>query len=158
MKNLFVKHISIRLSIIVFILLILIICFLGSYFIKGTSGTKSNTILGGLIAGLIVFIIQFILSWNEHRAMEEIKSLEIINVLPHREDRQFYQSYIDKARKRIDMMGVTAIRFMEHFADYQSKRRETRILLDALDRDVKVRILLPKKEYLFTRTYLEISV
>ena len=45
-------------------------------------------------------------------------------------------------------MGVTASRFMDHFADKQSDRTETRVLLDALARQVKVRILVPKSEYL----------
>lgn len=45
-------------------------------------------------------------------------------------------------------MGVTASRFMDHFADEESGRTETRVLLDALARKVKVRILVPESDYL----------
>ena len=46
-------------------------------------------------------------------------------------------------------MGVTAKRFFEHFADMsKGARGNARVLLDALNRGVKVEILLPSKEFL----------
>ena len=69
----------------------------------------------------------------------------------HRDDRGFYQNLIKNSSRRVDVLGVTAQRFMEHFADSsQDSRREARVLLEALSRGVKVRILVPNKKFLRT--------
>ena len=104
--------------------------------------------MAGILTGLLVVIIQFLLSWNEYRYIENFKRLGIKEIRKDRDKREFYENLIKNSHKCIDVMGVTASRFMEHFADAESGRPETRVLLDAMNRKIKVRILVPKSEFL----------
>lgn len=146
--RIFLTTFTIRLYYVILVVLLLSTSTVGYFYYTGESNTKTTALFGGLIAGLIVAIIQFLFSWNEYKSFEKIKALGIKTILPHREDRLFYENQIRSSKKRIDVMGVTASRFMDHFADEQSNRPETRVLLDALSRKVKVRILVPKAKYL----------
>lgn len=146
--KIFSTIISIRLSKIILVVLLIATITIGYFYYTGGPNTKLTALLGGLVTGLIVAIIQFLFSWNEHQSIEKIKALGIKDILLHREDRSFYENLIKTSKSRIDVMGVTASRFMDHFADEQSGRAETRVLLDALARKVKIRILVPKSEYL----------
>ncbi len=140
--------ISIYLSKIILVLLLIATITLGWFYYTGEANSKHTLLFGGLVAGLIVAIIQFLFSWNEHHSIERINALGIKDILLHREDRSFYKNLISASKVRISIMGVTASRFMDHFADKQSDRPETRVLLDALSRRVKVRILVPERKFL----------
>lgn len=107
---------------------------------------KLDALLAGGVTGLFVALIQYLLEWNEHREIETIKQLGIQRILAHRDDRMHYQQLLATAKKDVWVLGNTASRLLEDFA--HSSRADSRALLEALGRGVKVRILLPKAEFL----------
>lgn len=103
---------------------------------------KYEALLAGLVTGLIVAVIQYLLDWNEHAEIEAIKKLGIVRILPYRDDKAYYQPLLAQARREIFVLGNTASRFFEDFA--HPVRSDSKTLLEALARGVRVRILLPK--------------
>jgi hypothetical protein len=108
-----------------------------------------NGLLGGLLTGLLVMLFQLYLSWYEYRNIKKFLSMGIKDVMPHRDSRDFYEVLIRNSKKRIYVMGVTANRMLDDFADMKAtNREEAKVLLTAMSRGVKVQILLPKDQYL----------
>lgn len=140
--------INVRLPIFVLAGLILATGICGYYYYKGASATKSTALFGGFVTGLILVTIQFLFNWAEYKSISKMQAWGIKDMLLHRDDREFYQRLIKQASRRIDVMGVTASRFIAHFADQQGNRPETKVLLEALSRGVQVRILVPAEGYL----------
>lgn len=145
---------GIKINISVFKLIILstliAIVILG-YFVWAANGElnpKKFSILSGLLTGFIVGLFQLLLSWYEHRKIQKFEEMRIIDVMKHRDNRTFYQDLIEKSKSEISVMGVTASRFVEHFAATESTRAESKVLLLAMTRGVKVKLLLPKSEFL----------
>lgn len=145
--KIFNTTVRIRATLIIFICLILLTIFIGIWLLN-SNNTKAWAILGSLFAGIIVAIIQFIISWQDYKQTEKLKELELIEVLYNRDSRTFYEEYIKKSKREINMMGVTANRFFNDFADDSpNATSNAKVLLDALQRNVKVRILLPEIEF-----------
>lgn len=145
--EIFKKNIKIKATFIIFICLVLFTIFIGIWLSK-TDNTKVWAILGSLFAGIIVAIIQFIIAWQDYNQTEKLKELELIKVLYDRDSRTFYEEYIKSAKRKINMMGVTASRFFNDFADDSpNATSNAKVLLDALQRNVEVRILLPESDY-----------
>mgnify|MGYP006305509813 FL=1 len=151
--TIFKKNLKIKLSVLILLILI-ILCIAVIIWFSYSDNPKILAILGSLFAGIIVAIIQFLISWQDYKSTEKLKDLQINEVLFNRDKREFYENYIDSAKESIDMMGVTGSRFMEHFANNDEDAPEnSRILLKAMNsRDIEVRILIPKKKFLFTDT------
>lgn len=106
-------------------------------------------VMGSLTAGLIVAIIQFLMAKREYEMLEKIEDLELVKVLYNRDDRTYYENLIRKSNKSIKVMGVTAKRFFEHFADtHNGAPDNARVLLVAMERGVNVQILLPHEDFL----------
>ena len=124
----------------------IIIC---SIFYFSQSDSSSGAILGSLVAGLIVALIQLIISWRDFEMTKKVEDLRLIQILYNRDDRLYYQKLISESRREIRVMGVTAKRFFEHFADMTvGARPDAQVLISAMNRGVKVKILLPSKEYI----------
>ena len=148
MKEIFSKKIKIGYSLIVVILLLIVIgiCW-KCYSVNPT--TPSGVVLGSLIAGLIVALIQFLLSWWDYEMTKKVEDLRLIEILYDRDNRDYYANLINKSRREIRVMGVTAKRFFEHFADMTvGARPDAQVLIAALNRGVKVKLLLPSREYI----------
>lgn len=148
--NIFKTNFKIKATAIVLIALILATIVI--YICYGSSNdAKISAILGSLFAGLIVAIIQFIIAWQDYKQTEKLKELELIKVLYDRADRKFYEEFIKRSKREIKMMGVTASRFFNDFADTSpNASSNAKVLLDALGRKVKVKILLPSIDYIET--------
>lgn len=147
--NIFNKNVKISATIIIIILILISTLIVGILFFKDTVNSKVGVILGSLFAGLIVALIQFIIAWQDYEQTEKLKDLELIQVLYDRADRKFYEYIIKKSRRKISMMGVTGSRFFNDFADNSpDATSNARVLLDALQRNVKVQIMLPEAEYI----------
>jgi hypothetical protein len=145
--NIFKKSVKIKATAIIIICLILATIIVWIWYGK-TNDAKLSTILGSLFAGLIVAIIQFVIAWQDYRQVEKLKELELIKVLYNRDSRTFYEDYIKQAKREINMMGVTASRFFNDFADDSpNATSNAKVLLEALKRKVKVRILLPSNDF-----------
>lgn len=148
MNKLFRIILNIKLPWLMLIVLIVATAIVFYLYITGPPSNPFITLLGGMVAGLIIVIIQFLFAWFEFKEVDKFKRLKIKRILLHRDDRIFYQQLIENAKKRILVMGVTAWRFMEHFSRDETDRPEAKVLLDALNRNVKVNILVPRAEFL----------
>jgi hypothetical protein len=102
-----------------------------------------------MTTGLSVALLQLLLMWTEHKESEKIKKLGIKTILSSRDDEVLYREIIMRAKEEIRVLGNTAGRFMDDFAD--ETRRDKRALIDALDRKVRVKFLLPKLNFLWNQ-------
>jgi hypothetical protein len=97
----------------------------------------------GLVPGLAVALAQFILSWVEFKQISKFSSMKIKNVFDSRDSEPYYAKVVSGAKRKIDVQGVTASRFVEDFADETSNNEQKKILISALKKDVFVRFLVP---------------
>lgn len=154
----FDKKITINFFFVIILIVSIAIFFLWSDYFKGSyTLEKKETLLSGLITGLIIALLQLFLSWYEHKEINRFKKMKVLDIRSHRDDRDFYSNLIKNAKNRIDIMGVTASRFVSDFADTQSTRPEKTILFDALTRGVVVRILVPEDGYLLDQKLKDIA-
>lgn len=102
----------------------------------------------GLVPGLTVALMQFLLSWAEFAQISKLRAMNIKGVLSSRDEADFYGELISKASETIDVEGVTASRLVQDFADENSHRDEKKVLIAALARGVKVRILVAESAHL----------
>ena len=136
------------LLVISFLLVILLIVSLVAYW-QMDSTSKLSGLTSSLAAGFVVAIIQLLIAGYDYYQNEKLKKLELIEILYDRDSRGKYEAYIKKAKSHIDIMGVTASRFFDHFADLDKDASEgAKTLIYALERGVHVRILLPLDNYL----------
>lgn len=137
------------------IALVAIVMFVLVYVITPTqdpasSASKLFTVFAGLLSGLVVMIGQHLIALKNDRDLDVFRKTRIKAVLLTRDDESFYRNLIKKASNRIDVLGVTAVRFLNDFADESSPKDDKRVLLDALQKKVKVKILVAKKDFLDT--------
>lgn len=148
MKEIFSKKIKLNVWIIIVLVILVIICVCWKWYTMNTT-SPVGAVLGSIIAGLIVALIQLGLSWWDYQMMQKIEKLRLIEILYDRDNRTYYANIIDKSRREIRVMGTTARRFFEHFADMTTGARpEAQVLISALNRGVKVKLLLPSKDYI----------
>lgn len=145
MKELNRKIIIDLYSILLFVWPIAIIIFFALYYIAEPN-SKLSGIWSGLATGLIIAFIQLLITIGEHKKARLLKQLGIRRVLAHRDDEAFYRDLINAATKEIKILGNTVYRFLSDFAD--EHRPDKQALLHALTRKVKIKILLPKPDYL----------
>lgn len=148
--SLFRKSIKITMSTIVLIVLIvLLIVSIYLYSLTGNTDSLCGVIFGGLASGLIVAIIQFIIAWQDYKQTEILKELKLIKVMYNRASREQYEDYIRSTNRELDVMGVTAVRFFNDFADTSKGAPDNAtVLIKALERGVNVRVLVASDIYL----------
>jgi len=146
--KIFGKNFKINASIIILAFLTLFII-ISLIFVILTDNRIVLSIFGSLVAGLIVAIIQFVIAWQDYNETEKLSRLELIEIMYNRDDRVLYEKLINKAKREIKIMGVTAIRFLRDFADYdESAPQNAKILLSKLGQGVKINIILPDIKFL----------
>lgn len=96
----------------------------------------------GLVSGLVVTLAQFCLSWADAKAIDRFRRMGVENVLTTRDEEAYYGTLIKTARSQVDVLGSTATRLMQDFADLSSPKAEKRTLEEALKNGVQVRILV----------------
>jgi hypothetical protein len=104
----------------------------------------------GFASGLAVALVQFLLSWTEFAQISKYAAMKIRAVLETRDSEEYYGKIIGDARITIDVQGVTSARFLRDFADDSSVRQDKQVLLNAITRGVRFRMLLPSLAYLRT--------
>ena len=145
--KIFTKSLKINATVTVFVCLVIATVVFGIIF-WNSNDPRNMALFGSLFAGIIVAIIQFIIAWQDYTQTGKRQELELIKDLYGRDDRTFYEDYIRKAKREIKMMGVTANRFFNDFADDSpNATSNAKVLLDALRRNVRVSILLPESEF-----------
>lgn len=136
-------------SVIVFTALFLLIALLFSlYWFEFVTNQKWVAIISGLLTGFVIVAFQTWLSWVELTKLDEYNALKIIKILHGRDDREYYERLISAAKINISVLGVTAQRFLEHFANEENSRDGAKVLLEALGRGVKVKILIASPDVL----------
>ena len=146
-KTIYDRHVSIRLSLIVLAGLVIALAIVGVLYALGDEGTKLGSLLGGLVATFIAVLIQFLLTLAHHREIERLKRMGFRDILAHREDRKrYYATLLGNARQHVEFIGKTAHSFLDDFAvDDPGASVTDRLLLDALERGVRMRILVADK-------------
>ena len=144
------KKFKMSMSIVVFSILVILLIIVGFlYWVENNPSSNLGAILGSLIAGILVAIIQFLILCQDFKETEKLKELKLVEVLYNRRTKEQYCEYIKNATRSLDVMGSTAVRLFRDFADTTKGAPEnSRVLLFALDKGVKVRILLPSEEFL----------
>lgn len=140
-----------KLIVLIIAIAITILCYFYFSSKKSDLDSKIESLISGLLAGLVVGLLQLLLSWYEHRSIQKFKSMLIFDVMSDRDNRPFYEKIIRSSKKRVYVMGVTADRFLEHFADIKGSQENAKVLIEAMaSRNVRVRILLPLAVHLDT--------
>lgn len=119
-----------------------VIVILGWLSFYGCIAKEWISITSGLLTGFVVAFVQLCLSWRELKKMDKFDSLKIIEILPKRNNREYYRTLISKAEKRIRLYGVTAQRFLNDFANLENLSGGDNDLLSVLGKGVEVRILV----------------
>jgi hypothetical protein len=143
---------KIRNSFIVFSVLGLIIgALLIFYWVYDISDQKLLAVISGLLTGFVVALFQTLLSLKALQKLDKYDNFKIIEILPRKNDRQYYKSLLAKAKRKIRLQGSTAQRFLHHFANKEDSEEGADILLSALCKGVEVRILVASKDKLNER-------
>lgn len=115
------------------------------YYLSDDKSQKLGNFLGGCFTGLLIATIEYLITLDERSKLDKIKALKIKEVLFNRAEESYYRNLIRGAKINIHIMGVTAVRFLQDFAQADSNSSDKKVLFDALNRNVEVRILLPEK-------------
>ena len=147
---------------IIVLLIIDIVFFLIAYFSQNNNFWL--TIMGGITTGLLVAIAQYLVSLAEYKEIdqaykklhqkekeiEEFKKMGVKRVLSARDDPEVYGTIIENTNDRIWVMGNTASRLLEDFANEEGSTTYRDALLKFLKKgNTEVKILIAEKRYLF---------
>lgn len=122
------------------------------------------TVAGGIATGTLVAIAQYFVSLSEYKEIDkaykklsnkeneikELKSIGVKKILPARDDPKVYGRIIENSKDKIWVMGNTASRLLEDFANMAGSTTYKDVLLDFLERGGEVKILIAEKKHLFT--------
>lgn len=114
------------------------------YFYLPKTDEKLNAILSGLITGFVALALQVWFSWVEIKKIEKFDDLKIVNILPTRNDPEYYRPLLKNAKKEVRVLGVTCQRFLNDFANTEKSAPEkNKVLLKGLDGGkLKLKILV----------------
>ncbi|WCM88288.1 hypothetical protein [Acidovorax sp. NCPPB 3576] len=152
--SLYSKKLSISTPWAIFIVAVLLLLALGTFTILKTEkdflGNEGPlwVFASGVVSGLIVTLAQFCLSWADAKAIDRFRHMGVENVLTTRDEEAYFGKLIQKARAQIDVLGSTATRLMQDFADLNSPKAEKQSLIEALKKGVPVRILVASPAHL----------
>lgn len=132
---------------IVTVAILLLVAFGGISILMTEKGILANegplwVFASGVVSGLVVTLAQFFLSWADAKAIDRFRRMGVENVLTTRDEEAYYGKLIQTARSQVDVLGSTAMRLMQDFADPDSPKAEKRTLIEALKNGVPVRILV----------------
>jgi hypothetical protein len=97
-------------------------------------------------AGLIIALIQFGLSWYEYVSIDKYRRMGIKNIYDDKYKEEMYGEKIKGAKQKIYLMGNTARKFLEDFANLSSRSPAKQVLIKQLEKGVEVRILVAAKQ------------
>lgn len=118
------------------------------YYLTET-GSKWGAVVGSLFAGLVVAIIQLIVSYQDYTRNEAFRKLRLLEIFDTRNERDVYGKYLSTASREVRIMGDTASRFFNDFANTAPEApKSDRIVLELLRKNVEIKVLIPEKEYL----------
>jgi hypothetical protein len=147
------------------LIIMMIISFFFIYFAYISKGNNFwLTITGGVATGALIAMAQYLVSLREQREIdqaykelykkekeiEEFKKMGVERILTTRDDPETYGSIISESTDRIWVMGNTASRMLDDFANKDaSSKWYSKALLGFLDKGGEVKILISDQRYLF---------
>ena len=145
--NLYEDYIKFNLAKVIGIVFIAV-CITAIIWNFNTKDPQWSGLVAGLASGFAVATIQYFLSWYDYVKIDKYEKLKIKDIRPDRDNRQLYESLIKKAKNEIIILGATANRLINDFANESSNNDNNKVLIFALSRGVKVKILLPNIDFL----------
>lgn len=139
-----VRHSFVIFSILFFLISLLTIL----YWFEVLSDPRWLAIISGLLTGFVVALFQTVLSLRELQELDTYHALKIKEILLRRNDRNYYAKLISESKNKIWLQGMTAQRFLHHFANKEDSQQGAMALLEAISRGVEIRILVASKDYL----------
>jgi hypothetical protein len=155
--DLYTKYLKFNFSKVIAVVLILLTVLLTKFFFS-ISDPQYSSLLSGLATGFALATVQFFFSWYEYAKIDKYQKMSIIDIRQDRDNRELYGSLISDAREQIIVLGSTASRLLSDFANTTSNQDKNQLLIIALSRGVKVRILIPDKKYLETTQQVQFDV
>ena len=138
------KEINIPMYWVALTLSFIISMIFGYFFLISDPATqpKVSTLLAGFASAFLVAFFQLLVSVYEAIKLRRYEKIGVLEIRQDRKSQSYYSKLIKQARSEILVLGVTASRFMDDFASDQNTKCQA--LIEALTKNVKVRILLPK--------------
>jgi len=155
------KKPKVQMVAIIILSFIALITFLIAYFNKDDNFWL--TVAGGIFTGMLVAVAQYFVSLAEYKEIDkayqelrekekeikEFKRMGVKKVLSGRDDPEVYGSIIENSQDRIWVMGNTASRLLDDFANENGSTSYKDALLKFLEKGGEVKILIAEKRYLF---------
>src|SRR6266571_4985462 len=123
------KRVSVSIGAMIFWLITIIVCVavVMVVYIDPTANPASRSskvfaISAGLLSGLVVMLGQYVIEWKKDSDLELFRRTRIKDVLLTRSDEAYYAALVRSSTVRIDILGVTASRFLEDFASENNPR------------------------------------
>ncbi|QTE36118.1 hypothetical protein J3L18_23740 [Mucilaginibacter gossypii] len=138
------------------ILIAITLCLFGIFF--KITNPQISSLISGLATGFALATVQFFFSWYEYAKIDKYERLKIRDIRPDRDNRELYESLIINSKKEIIVLGSTATRLINDFADSNSSQPRNKVLLSALSKGVVVKILLPDQIFLHTNQQAQFSI
>ena len=144
MNILFTRTVSIFHLIYIAIILILLAGF-WLYFEIEIENEKWVMLIGSTISGLIVVLLTVSLSYYEFKKIERFRQMGVIDMLPERTDKKYYEEILRNAKTLIQVMGTSCTRFLD---DFGNQSRPDHVLIDVMDNNttLKLQILVPDEK------------
>lgn len=139
MNTLFTRTVSIFHLICIAIILILLV---GFWLYFEIENEKWAMLIGSTISGLIVVLLTLCLSYYEFKKIERFRQMGVMDLLPERTDKKYYEEIIRHAKTHIQVMGTSCTRFLD---DFGNQTRQEHALIDAMDNNstLRIQILVP---------------
>jgi hypothetical protein len=146
------------------IFILVIIALIALYIAYSNQGSNFwLTVAGGIATGTLVAVAQYFVSLAEYKEIDkaykelhekekeiiEFKKMGVKKVLPARDDPEVYGGIIEESKDKIWVMGNTASRLLEDFANTDGSTPYKDVLLSFLKKGGEVKILISEKRYLF---------
>ena len=116
------------------------------WFSDPDANPKYAALMAGFASAFLVAFFQTSSAIIDAIKLKKYEKLGVIEILENgRRGRDYYGKLVSSASREIRVMGVTASRFMSDFGQISDKNNELHL---ALSKGVRVRLLLPKLEFM----------
>ena len=131
-------------SLPVILIIFLITYYLSVWFFKDTFSEKQISLVASLIVGFFTLALSIIINYSQLKSIDLFKALRIKHILRSRSDRDYYYNIINSAHNELWVLGVTASRFLDHYANGDSLEEISgnKILIKKIEKGMNVRLLL----------------
>lgn len=90
--------------------------------------------------------------------LDNYRNMGILRILENKDDTKDYSKRIENLNERLYVMGNTAHKLIEDFANLERQSESKRVLLQSLGKNIEVRLLLAEKEFLSEKRKAEFDI